>query len=210
MIDLLIADDHEIIRKGLRQIVVETPDIRVVDEAEDGLEVLDKIKTTRYDLIILDIDMPGKNGLDVLKQIKLENPHLPVLILSMYPEDQFAIRVLKAGASGYLTKRSASLELVEAIRRIASGRKYITAELAERLSDLITMEHQGLPHEMLSDREFQIMRLIAVGKNLTQIADDLYLSVKTVSTYRKRLLEKMDMNSNSEITQYVHNNGIGC
>jgi two-component system invasion response regulator UvrY len=152
--------------------------------------------------------MPGKNGLDVLKQIKLEYPDLPVLILSMYPEDQFAIRVLKAGASGYLTKQSASLELIAAIRRIAGGHKYITAALAERLADNLNTEHSGLPHETLSDREFQIMRLIAAGKKLTEIAAELYLSIKTVSTYRKRLLEKMNMRSNSELTQYVHNNKL--
>jgi two-component system invasion response regulator UvrY len=208
MIDLLIADDHEIVRKGLRQIVVETSDIRVVDEAANGLEVLDKISAAEYDLVILDIDMPGKNGLDVLKQIKLEHPDLPVLILSIYPEDQFALRVLKAGASGYLTKQSASLELINAIRHIVSGHKYITTALAERLANYLTSENKGLPHETLSDREFQIMRSIAAGKKLTEIAADLYLSVKTVSTYRKRLLEKMNLHSNSELTQYVRNNNI--
>jgi two-component system invasion response regulator UvrY len=208
MIDLLIADDHEIVRKGIRQIVVDTSDIRVVDEAVNGLEVLDKIREVDYDLVILDIDMPGKDGIDVLKQIKQQKPHIPVLILSMYSEDQFALRVLKAGASGYLTKQSASYELIEAIRRIASGRKYISESLADRLVHYINQKEDKLPHETLSDREFQIMRLIAAGKKLTQIAADLYLSVKTVSTYRKRLLEKMNMNNNSELTQYVLNNNL--
>lgn len=208
MIDLLVADDHEIVRKGIRQIVVETSDIRVVDEAVNGLEVLDKIKTAACDMVILDMDMPGKNGLDVLKQIKSERPDLPVLILSMYPEDQFAMRVLRAGAAGYLTKESASFELLDAIRRIAEGRKYITSELAERLADRLNSEYRDLPHEMLSDREFQIMRMIAAGKKLTQIADELYLSIKTVSTYRKRLLEKMNMHSNSDIIQYIRSHNI--
>jgi two-component system invasion response regulator UvrY len=206
MIRVLIADDHDIVRKGMKQILSRTTDIEVAAEASTGQEALDKIWSDNFDLVILDISMPGRNGLEILKQIKSHRPKLPVLILSMYPEEQYAVRVLKAGASGYLTKESDKSELLDAIRRIAQGNKYITPSLAEKLASELEPLADKAPHERLSDREYHILCLIAKGKSSTEIADDLSLSVKTVSTHRARVLEKMNMKSNAELTHYaVHN-----
>jgi DNA-binding NarL/FixJ family response regulator len=203
MIKILIADDHAIVREGLKQILSETPDLVVVAEASSGQEVLEKISKNDLDLVVLDIAMPGRGGLDILKEIKTQKPRLPVLMLSMYPEEQYAIRVLKSGASGYLTKESAPSELVMAIRQISQGKKYISPSLAEKLAIDLELSPDKLPHEILSDREYQVMCMIASGKTLKEIADGLSLSIKTISTYRSRILEKMNMKTNAELTHYA-------
>jgi DNA-binding NarL/FixJ family response regulator len=203
MIKILIADDHGIIRKGIKQILSRTSDIEVTAEASTGQEALEKIWTIHFDLVILDISLPGRNGLEILKQIRSQKPKLPVLILSMYPEEQYAVRVLRAGASGYLTKESDKNELVEAIRRIAEGKKYITPSLAEKLASELEPSNDKALHERLSDREYHILCLIAKGKSSNEIAEELALSVKTVSTHRARVLEKMGMKSNAELTYYA-------
>ncbi|HZV47526.1 MAG TPA: response regulator transcription factor [Thermodesulfovibrionales bacterium] len=203
MIKLLIADDHAIFREGLKHILEEHPDIIVADEAGNGQEVLDYVWKNEYDMILLDIGMPGMSALEVLKQVKNEKPRLPVLVLSMYPEDQYAVRFIRAGASGYLTKESAPEELITAIRKITAGRKYITSSVAEKLADEVEPDAEKPAHHTLSDREFEVFRLIASGKTVKQIADDLYLSVKTISTYRSRILEKMKMKTNAELMHYA-------
>ena len=208
MIKVLVADDHPVVRAGLKQILSEAQDIKVTAEAEDGHEILDKVRNQEFDVIVLDITMPGLMGLDVLKQLKSEKPELPVLILSMHPEEQYAIRVLRAGASGYLTKASAPDKLTGAIRKLYRGGKYVSSSLAERLADELGGDLTKLPHQTLSDREYQVMCLLASGKTVTQVADQLALSVKTVSTYRTRILEKMKMQSNAELTHYAIENKL--
>ena len=203
MIRVFIADDHGIVRKGMKQILSRTPDIEVAGEASTGQEALEKIWANNFDVVILDISLPGRNGLEILKQIKSQQPKLPVLILSMYPEDQYAVRVLKAGAAGYLTKESDKSELIEAIRRIAQGKKYITPELAERLADELKPGADKAPHDRLSDREYHLLCLIAKGKNTKEIAAELSLSIKTIGTHRASLLDKMEMKSNAELTHYA-------
>jgi len=208
MIKVLVADDHTLVRKGLKKILLDTKDVKVVDEASDDKEILTKVSNNDYDLVLLDISLPGRNGIDVLKQIKCMRPELPVLILSMYPEEQYAIRSIKAGASGYLTKESAPDELIDAIRKVALGRKYITSSLAERLAMEIG-EKTGRPsHESLSDREYQVMCMIASGKTVKEIAETLSLSVKTISTYRARILEKMHLKNNAQLTYYAIKHGL--
>ena len=208
MINILIADDHAIVREGLKQIASETTDIAVNGEAISGHQVLKLIKTNDYDVVLLDIAMPGRGGIETLKQIKLEKPTLPVLVLSMYPEEQYAVRALRAGASGYLTKESAPEELVAAIRKVALGGKYISSSLAERLAIGMEKETEKTLHEMLSDREYQVVLMIASGKTVKEIADELSLSVKTISTNRSRALRKMGMKNNAELTYYVIKEGL--
>lgn len=209
MIRVLIADDHAIVRQGLRQILADTQDMEVGGEAANGFEALQKIRDGgQWDVVLLDVSMPGKNGIDTLKQIKDERPKLPVLVLSMYPEDQYAVRLLKAGAAGYLTKESAPEQLVTAIRTVAAGRKYINPAVAELLAGEIGRDGEQPRHATLSDREFEIMRLLASGITPTDIAEQLKLSVKTVSTYRVRLLAKMQLKNNSELTYYAVKNGL--
>lgn len=208
MIEILIADDHAIVREGLKQIVADTSDMIVIDEASDGHEVLALLSKNNYDVVVLDMAMPGLTGLDVLKQIKRETPTLPVLILSVHPEEQYAVRSLKAGASGYLTKESAPDELITAIRKVSMGGKYITSSLAEKLAFELEVDTEKPPHKTLSDREFQVMCMIAKGRTIKNIAEELYLSPKTVSTYRSRILEKMKMKSNEELTHYAINNHL--
>jgi two-component system, NarL family, invasion response regulator UvrY len=203
MIKILIADDHTMFREGLKHILAEYPDLVVADEANNGQEVLDKIWKNNYDMVLLDITMPGMTGLEALKQLKNDKPKLPVLILSMHPEEQYAIRVLRAGASGYLTKESAPDELITAIRKISQGKKYITPSLAERLASEFEADSERPLHDILSDREYQVLRMIAAGKTLTHIAKELSLSIKTVSTYRTRIMEKMKMKTNAEVMHYV-------
>ena len=200
MIKILIADDHPIIREGLKQIVSETSDIVVTGEASDAQETLDKVWRNSYDLVVLDISMPGRSGLDVLKQLKKGKTKTPVLVLSMHPEEQYAVRVLKAGASGYLTKESAPDELISAVRKISSGGIYVSSSLAERLAFYLEDDVKMPFHESLSDREYQVMCMIASGKTVKGIADELSLSVKTISTYRSRILKKMRMKSNGNET----------
>jgi len=202
MIKILIADDHTIVREGLKQILAETSDIAVSGEASNGQDTLRKVRSHNYDIILLDISLPGISGLDVLKQIKSLKPDLPVLILSMYPEEQYAVRTLRAGASGYLTKESASVELIRAIREVARGKKYITMSLAEKIAVSWETKRDKPLHETLSDREYQVLCLIASGKTVKEISRLLSLSVKTVSTHRSRLLKKMDMRNSAQLTLY--------
>ncbi len=184
MIKILIADDHPIVRQGFKQVLQDTADLVVADEAGNGQEVLGLVSKKDYDVILLDISMPGKNGLEVLKELKVLNPKIPVLILSIYPEEQYAIRALKAGASGYLTKASAPEELISAIRKVSRGGKYISSSLAEKIAYELDGDSGKAPHETLSDREYQILLMIASGKTVSDIAGEMCLSVKTVSTYR--------------------------
>ncbi len=205
---ILIADDHSIVREGIKQILSEKSDLYSIDEASDGHMVIDKINSNSYDLVILDISMPGLNGLDALKQIKYCKPELPVLVLSMYPEKQYAIRVLKAGASGYLSKDSAPEQLIQAIEKVLSGGRFISETVAERLALELTSGAGKLPHERLSDREYQVFNMIASGMSITEIANTLSLSVKTISTYRARILEKMGLRNNAEIIHYAIKNNL--
>ncbi len=203
MTRVLVADDHAVVREGLKQVLAEIPGKVVTDEASNGQEVLDKVWKNNYDVVVLDISMPGRSGLDILKEIKNHKPRLPVLVLSMYPEEQYAVRVLKAGAAGYLTKESASTELMAAMQKVLQGKKYISTSLAERLAFDLERDTEKAVHEELSDREYQVMCLIASGKTVKEIAEELSLSVKTISTYRTRILEKMDMKNNAELTHYA-------
>ena len=208
MLKILIADDHPVFRQGLRQILNEASDMVVIDEVSDGLEVLGRVRAGCCDIVLLDISLPGRNGIDILKQLKKERPGLPVLMLTMHPEEQYAIRALKAGASGYLTKESTPDELVTAIRKVSAGGKYVSSSLAENLAYELGRMDEKTPHETLSDREYQIMLLIASGKTVTQIAKELSLSIKTISTYRSRILEKMRMKNNAELTYYAIKNQL--
>jgi DNA-binding NarL/FixJ family response regulator len=208
MIRVLIADDHAIVRKGFLQIVNETPDMRVVGEASNGQEVLEKVREMDCDVLVLDISMPRFSGLESLREIRYLRPELPVLILSMHSEDQYAIRSLKAGAAGYLNKETAVDELVTAIRKVVSGGKYLSVSAAEKIALEIGNSSDKPPHERLSNREYSVLLMIGGGKSISEIADDLSLSVKTVSTYRTRILEKMSMNTNADLIRYVIENDL--
>ena len=209
MIRVLIADDHAIVRKGFLQIVNETPDMRIVGEASNGQEILEKIRELDCDVLVLDISMPRFSGLESLREIRYLRPDLPVLILSMHSEDQYAIRSLKAGAAGYLNKESAVEELVSAIRKVVSGGKYLSVTAAEKIAMEIGSVSDKAPHERLSNREYSVLLMIGNGKSISEIADDLSLSVKTVSTYRTRILEKMNLNTNADLIRYVIENNLG-
>jgi len=210
MTKILIADDHAIVRKGLIKILMESDAWTSVDEAGSGQEALDRVLKGSYDLVLLDISMPGRGGLDVLKEIKERLPFLPVLMLSMHPEKEYALRSMRAGASGYLTKDNAPEELVRAIRKVLSGGRYVTASLAEILVLEVEKKDRAgrLPHEVLSNREYQVLRMIASGKTVSEIAGELFLSVKTVSTYRSRILEKIRAKNNVELTRYAFENRL--
>ena len=197
---IILADDHSFIRLGLIQILKDGYPAAEIKEVSDGASLIKEVALHDWDLVISDLDMPGRSGLDALEQIKLIKPGLPVLILSIYPEDLYAIRVLKAGASGYLNKNSAPEELIAAIERIAMGKKYITPEIAEKLIDI---KYDKIPHELLSNREFEIFKLMALGKTITQVADMLSLALSTVSTHRSRIMEKMNFSTNAELTRYA-------
>ncbi len=206
--NILIADDHAIVRKGLVQLLREEFHFATITEAANSAEVAEKAKGVIWDVILLDISMPGRNGLDVLKQLRADGVKAPVLMLSMHPEDQYALRVLKAGASGFLNKDSATEELIAAVHRVLSGKKYISASLAEKLADSMG-DTSGRPaHELLSDRELQVLQLIAAGKQVSEIADTISLSVNTISTYRTRILEKLSLANNAEITRYAIDNKL--
>lgn len=207
-IKILIADDHAIVREGLKQIVAEEKDMTVAGEAEDSIKLMELLKDQSWNIIILDINMPGKSGLEALKDIRQQFPDLPVLILSMFSEDQYGLRALKAGASGYLKKVSAPTELVKAIRKIVSGGKYINESLAERIAESMSENQKELLHQKLSDREYQIMCNIASGKSAEDIANDLSISVNTVYSYRNRILEKMHLKTNVELTRYAIQNNL--
>jgi two-component system invasion response regulator UvrY len=207
-IKVLIADDHAIVREGLKQILADTKDIIVAGDAENGLDTIKLVRKGKSDVLLLDISMPDRSGIDVLKQIKKEVPQLAVLMLSMHREDQYAIRSLKAGAAGYLNKQSAPAELVNAIRQVAAGRKYISPSLAQELANHIGDDHETPLHETLSDREYQTLIMIASGKAVSEIAAELVLSVKTISMYRSRLLQKMKLRHNAELTHYAIKNHL--
>jgi two-component system invasion response regulator UvrY len=208
VIRILIADDHAILRRGLKEILVrELPGV-VCGEAEDAQEVVAQVQSGDWDLVMLDITMPGRSGLDVLKDLKTMRPKLPVLFLSMHPEDQYGKRVLKAGASGYMNKKSAPEELINAIQKLLAGRQYVSPALAERLALDLKHDTGKTPHETLSDREFEVLRMIASGKTVSQIAEELHLSVSTVSTHRARILEKMHMSTTAELMRYALSNHL--
>ncbi|NOS84639.1 MAG: response regulator transcription factor [Ignavibacteria bacterium] len=208
-IRIIIADDHAFLREGIKKTIQDEIDMKIVGEASNANDALNIIKELEPDVVIMDISMPGKSGLDVLKDLKVMKKKYRILILSMHPEDRFAIRALKAGAAGYLTKESAPDELVKAIRTVLTGRKYVSKALAEKLADILSDDMDKLPHEQLSDREYEVFIKIASGKKATDIAAEISISVHTVNTYRARILEKLSMNSNVELTQYaMHNNLI--
>jgi two-component system invasion response regulator UvrY len=206
MIKVIIADDHPIVRAGLKQILSEATDIMVAGEAGSGHELLEQVCREVFDVVLLDLKMPGMDGLDILKQLKIETPKLPVMILTIYPEANYAMRILRLGASGYLTKESAPQELIHAIRKVHAGGKYISQSLAEKIAFALDTDLDKLPHERLSDREYQVLCAIASGQTVTEIATSFNLSVKTVSTYRTRILEKMALKTNADLTHYaIHN-----
>jgi two-component system invasion response regulator UvrY len=205
---ILLTDDHAVVRQGLRLILADHFKKAVFAEARNATEALNRIMKENWDVMVLDITMPGRSGLEVLREVKRLRPKLPVLVLSMHPEDQFAVRMLKAGAAGYLTKESADVELVGAIKKVVAGGRYISPSLAERMASYLTIDVQKAPHERLSDREFLVLRMIGSGKAVSQIARELSLSVKTISTYRARLLGKMDLKNNAELTHYAVQNSL--
>ena len=209
MIRILIADDHAIVRAGLKQLVQDTPDIMVAGEAANGWEVLELVREQSWDLVLLDLSMPGRGGMETLKRIKRQAPDLPVLILSIYPEDQYAVRALKDGASGYLTKETDPDELMIAIRKAAGGGTYVSRTLGEKLAvNLNSFDSTAPPHQALSDRELEVMLMLASGKTVTQVAEELSLSVKTISTNRARLLRKMGMSTNTDLAYYAVKQGL--
>lgn len=208
MIKVLIADDHALIRKGLKQLLDDTDDMRMTGEAENGMQAIRMVDESAFDVVLLDISMPDKHGIEVLKQIKANHPQLPVLMLSMHPEEQYALRSMKSGAAGYLNKQSAPLQLVTAIRQVASGKKYISTELAEQLANGLSQGYQELLHQTLSNREYQTLCLMASGKKLSEMAEIMSLSPKTVSVYRSRLLEKMKLKNNAEAIHYAISNHL--
>ncbi|MGC2235424.1 MAG: response regulator transcription factor [Pyrinomonadaceae bacterium] len=205
---VLIADDHAVVRRGLKHIIADEYKTLTVGEAENAQKALELARLEDWDVVVLDISMPGRNGLEALKELKQTRPRLPVLILTSHSEEQYAIRVLKAGAAGYMTKESAPEHLIEAIRKIIGGGKYISPLVAEILASTIGVDLEKQPHENLSDREYQILSLIASGKAVGEIAGELSLSVKTISTYRARVLEKMQMKTNAQLTHYFISNNL--
>ena len=200
---ILLADDHAVVRHGLKQILADEFKRATFGEARNAHEALDLVWKENWDVVVLDVTMPGRSGLDVLREIKKSKPRVPVLVLSMHPENQFAVRVLKRGAAGYMTKESAPAELVGAIKKVLAGGRYVSASLAEKLATYVSADNQKPPQELLSDREFQVLRLIASGKIVSEIARELSLSVKTISTYRTRILEKMGLRNNAELMHYA-------
>ena len=209
MIRVVIADDHTILREGLKQLLQATPDLEVVGEAADGHEVVRAVRDIEFDVLLLDMSMPGRSGMELIRQVKSEKPKLRILVLSMHEEHQYAVRAIRAGASGYLTKESAATLLVAAIRKVGSGGAYISADVAEQLA-LAAMPHADvLPHATLSDREFQVFQLLVAGAGVTQIAGDLNLSVKTVSTHKARLMEKLGVANQAELIHYALRHRLG-
>jgi two-component system, NarL family, invasion response regulator UvrY len=208
MLRILIADDHAIVRKGLIQILLEQYPTAVISETADAESLIFATTNEKWDVVICDMSMPGRSGLDALQQIKQSSPKLPVLIMSMHPEDQYALRVLKAGASGYLLKETIHDSIVKAIETVMLGKKFITSSIAEKLADAFDKDASRQLHENLSDREFDVMKLLAFGKSVTEIGEQLSLSTTTISTYRSRIMEKMDMRSNADLTRYALENGL--
>jgi DNA-binding NarL/FixJ family response regulator len=208
MIRILIADDHAIVRKGLKQILLEHYTSAIIGEATDAESLINEVHRAEWDVVICDMSMPGRSGLDALQQIKQSSPKLPVLIMSMYPEDQYALRVLKAGASGYLGKETIHEDIIKAIDTVRLGRKFITPAIAEKLADAFDSGASTKLYESLSDREFDVFKLLASGKSVTEIGEKLSLSATTVSTYRSRIMDKMSMKSNADLTRYALENGL--
>jgi len=208
MIHVVIADDHPVVRQGLKRILAEETDMTLTAEAGTGQELMEMLGEAVCDVVLLDISMPGRGGLDTLNELRRQHPKLPILVLSIYPEDQFGPRVLKSGAAGYMNKETACEQLVSAIRKVCAGGKYVSSALAEKIAADMSGDTQRAPHETLSHREYQVMRLLASGKTVSQIARDLYLSQKTISTHRARLLEKMRMKTNAELTFYAVQNHL--
>lgn len=202
MIRILVADDHTVVRRGLRQILLEGFPGALVEEVGDAEDLIKNVVKSGWDVVISDLSMPGRSGLDALQQIKQLHPNLPVLILSIHPEEQYALRVLKAGASGYLSKDMAPDELVNAVKKVMLGKKYITASVAEKLAATLDQDHNKPLHEFLSDREFNVLKMLAAGRSVSEIAESLFLSVTTVSTYRSRIMAKMNLKNNAELTLY--------
>ena len=203
MIRVVIADDHQILREGLKQLLLAAGDLDVVGEAGDGHEVLERVRTLTFDVLLLDMSMPGKSGVELIRQVKAEKQRLRVLVLSMHEEHQYAVRAIRAGASGYLTKESAASQLVAAIRKVAGGGAFISAEVAERLAQEAMPHAEGPLHATLSDREFQVFRLLVNGRSVTEIASELHLSAKTVSTHKARLMEKLGIDNNADLVHYA-------
>jgi len=203
MIRILIVDDHVMFREGLKQILARHSDMKVIDEAGTGNEAMEKIIQHKLDVVLLDISLPGRSGPELLSELKKKKPELAVLVLSMHPEDQYAIRMMKAGALGYMTKESAPEELISAIRKVSTGGRYISSKLAEEMAVALNTDTPRFPHQTLSNREFQVMRMLASGKSLKEIADEMIISEKTVTTYRARILEKMNLHNNVELTLYA-------
>ncbi len=208
MIRIIIADDHIIIRAGIKQLIEGAHDMKVCGEASDGQKLIDEIKKNHYDVIIIDISMPGRNGIEIIKQIRASGDKTPVLALSYYPEDQFAVRVLKAGACGYMNKDVEPEELIEAIYKVARGGTYVSPAIAEKIACSMNMTVPDSPHESLTDREYEVFLKIGAGKSVSDIANELFLSVKTVSTYRSRIIDKMNLKNNAEITYYAIKNDL--
>ncbi|HQO01068.1 MAG TPA: response regulator transcription factor [Spirochaetota bacterium] len=204
----IIADDHVIIRKGIIHILGGCNELCEIDEADDGQDLLEKTRKKNYDLILLDISMPGRNGIEVLKQLRIEHPKIPVIILSIHSEDQYAIRAIKSGAAGYLTKEILPDKLVHAVETVLSGRKYITSSIAEQLANQFDENMSKAPHERLTDREYEVLCRLASGATITGIAQELYLSAKTISTYRHRILQKMNLKNNAELIKYCFDNKL--
>lgn len=203
MIRIIVADDHAVVRRGLKDILADEADMEIGAEASTAQELLELVRKQAWDAVVLDISLPGRSGLEVLSELKQEHPSLPVLVHTMHPEDQFAVRALRAGAAGYLTKDSAPAELVKALRKIVAGGKYVGQSLAEKLAVNVDANIDRAPHQALSDREFQVLRLLASGRTVSEIAEELSLSVKTISTYRSRILDKMKMKNNAELMRYA-------
>ncbi len=208
MINIIIVDDHAVVRSGIKHILMERPDIKVVAEARNGSEAMQHLRDKSADMVLLDISMPDKSGIEVLKNIRSQHPQVSVLILTMHPEEQYAIRALKGGAAGYITKDSAPSELIDAVLKISSGKRYISASLAEKLADMLDISTERALHETLSDRELEVMLLIAAGRSMTEIAGSLNLSIKTVSTYKSRILLKMGLKSTADIIRYAIKNNL--
>jgi DNA-binding NarL/FixJ family response regulator len=208
MLRILIADDHTVVRKGLRQILLDEFPGAEIGEVADGGELIKKVMLGKWDVVVSDLSMPGRSGLEALQQIKLSHPDLPVLILSIHPEEQYALRALKSGAAGYLSKDTAPDELVKAVQKVLLGKKYISQAIAEKLANTFSSDSSIMPHETLSDREFDVMKFLANGKSVSEIAEMLSLSVTTVSTYRARIMTKMNLKSNSDLTKYAIENSL--
>ena len=208
MIRILVADDHIVVRRGLRMILLEGFPGAHIEEVGDAEDLIKQVMKAEWDVVISDLSMPGRSGLDALQQIKPMRPNLPVLILSIHPEEQYALRVLKAGASGYLSKDMAPDELVNAVQKVMLGKKYITPSIAEKLTSIFDQDQTKLPHELLSDREFDVLKMLASGKSVSEIAETLFLSVTTVSTYRARIITKMNLKNNAELTLYAIENKL--